>query len=146
VNVNVFESARAAIVSHLKTYLDSAHPSLVVQYDNRDVVNVETQTEPYLCCEVTFMDGEAGSIGSEPLGRYYGAVWLSINVKQGDGSAEALTLLGELAGLFKSQMLANLVYTGVPRPLPGRPGAGWWVSSLRVPFRIQRPMMRMPLA
>jgi hypothetical protein len=135
-NLNVFEDARAAIVTQFKTYWDANHSTVPVQYENRDLVDIEKQTAPYVCCEVIFNDGFAASIGDTPMARYPGAVWLSVHTKEGEGTKLGNQWLGALADLFKAKMLGGLVYTGIARPVPARLFKGWYVQAVRIPFRV----------
>lgn len=128
-----FEDARAAIYARLDTAWTAAHPTVPALYENRLAVDLAGRTDPFIACEILFNDGEQVSMEKTPVLRFFGAIYLSVWVKEKEGTKIALTYLGELSDLFKAASFGG-VNTRAPRPLPGRPQDSWYVSTLRVPF------------
>lgn len=128
-----FNDARAAIYSRLDTLMTASYASIPVRYENRLDVDLSAQVEPFLGVELIFNDGVQASLGRQIIVRYPGAIYLSVFTKQGEGIADALTLLASLADTFKTVTFSGVVCSA-PRPLPARPHQGWYVHTLRVPF------------
>lgn len=128
-----FEDARAAIAGRLNTAMTTSYPAIKVQYENRLGVDLATQVEPYVDAQVKFSDGDQMNMSPTPGSRYRGGIYLSVCVKEGEGTAEAFVLLGFLADTFKTTRFSG-VTTAAVVPLPGRGANGWYVETLRVPF------------
>jgi len=128
-----FADAQAAIYARLNTYWSAAHAGVPVDYENRFLVDLAAQQDPFIACDVLFNDGEQASIEADPMSRYRGAVYLAVWVREGSGTAAAFGFLSELGTLFATKAFGGL-NTQAPRPLPGRRQAGWLVEVLRVPF------------
>lgn len=130
-----FEDARAATYTRLKTYWDVAHPTVPVEYENQDTIDLDQQTAPFLTCEIVYNDSEQIAMGTPGGHRHFGAIWLSFWVKQGQGTALQNTALKELQDLFGEKAFGG-VNTRAARRVPSRPQKAWYVASLRVPFWI----------
>lgn len=128
-----FEDARAAIYSRLDEGMNATYPGTLVVYENRLNVDLSTQTAPFVAAEIHWNDGRQIGMEASPAARYEGAIYLAVYVKEYEGAAAALALLGYLAGLFKAKSFGG-VNTRIARPLPGRPDRGWYAYTLRVPF------------
>jgi len=128
-----FEGARAAIYGRLNTIWAAANPTVPVRYENRLLVDLATETDPFLACEVLFNDGEQISLGITPAHRVEGAIYLAVWVKEDTGTAVPLGLIDGLFDLFKTTAFGG-VNTRAPRPLPGHDHKGWYITTLRVPF------------
>lgn len=128
-----FATARAAVYSRLKTYMDASHPGTKVGYQNRNQIDLATQTAPFITVELVWNDGEQVSMGDLPRARFRGAAWLAVHVKQGSGAAISDGFLKGLSDLFRTKAFSG-VTTMVPIPVPARPAEGWEASALRVPL------------
>lgn len=127
------EDARAAVYARLETDMAANHAGVPVRYQNRNTVNLATQTGMFVTCDMFFNDGEQISVELNPRARYRGSVYLAVLVKEGDGTKKPLDLLWALVALYKTKTFGG-VNTGVPIPVPGREMAGWYSESIRVPF------------
>jgi len=132
-----FEDARAASYARLDGYWPAAHPTIPVQYENRLLVDVAERAEPYVTCAAVFNDSEQMSLGEDGPTRYYGALWLTVYVKENQGVKDSLGYLEELAQLFKRKIFSG-VHTETPIPVPGVPRDGWYVQAVRVPFYFEQ--------
>lgn len=128
-----FEDARAAVYARLKATMAASYPTVPVIYENRVSVDLDDHPGPVVTCQMAYADGEQVSMSQAPIVRYRGAIYLTAECKQGQGTAAALTMLGVLAGAFKTASFGGVV-TKAPRPLPGAEDKGWYVLTLRVPF------------
>jgi hypothetical protein len=128
-----FESARAAIYGRLDTYWTATHPSIPVQYENQKTVDLATQTEPFISCDVVYVDGAQIALADPPGTRWSGAVWLSSWVKEGGGTAGANAHMKEFSDLFGMKIFGG-VNTKAGRRVPSNPHNGWYIQSIRVPL------------
>jgi hypothetical protein len=128
-----FESAQAAVYARVATHMTANHPTVKVDYENRHLVDMTTQKDPFVSCEVIWNDGEQVSMENSPRARYRGSVWLAIHVKEGQGAKVSNQLLTSLSRLFKAVSFGG-VTAMVPVPVPARPAAGWRAQALRVPI------------
>jgi hypothetical protein len=128
-----FETARAAIFNRLDAYCDVAHVGVAVRYENRLLVDLATRVDPFIACEIVYSGGLQASLGTDPLARYSGGIWLSVWQKEDTGTTTSATWLGGLAAHFKAKQFGG-VNTQVPIPIPTREHAGWRVATIRVPF------------
>lgn len=129
-----FEDARAAIYGRLATGMAATYPLVSVEYENRVVIDLARQVDPWISCEIVWSDGDQVSIEDVPMIRYHGAVYLASWVKEGGGTATPLAHLGYLAGLFKTVAFGG-VNTQAPMPMPKlRQLAGWEGHPLRISF------------
>ena len=88
------ESARQSIVAAVEAAKTGfvAYP-LVINYDNRMLVDPQTQTNPYLDVEIFYMSGEQADLSANPRHRVWGQLHLQAVVKEGQGRAKADALL-----------------------------------------------------
>jgi hypothetical protein len=66
---------------------------LVIEYDNRMLVDTATQVNPFLCVDIKFLDGRQADLSSSPIHRKIGQIHLQAVVKEGSGTAKALQLM-----------------------------------------------------
>lgn len=105
----------------------------VIEYDNRILVDTQAQAVPFLCVQVKFMDGVQADLGTNPIHRIYGQIHLEAAVKEGAGSALALTMLGHFyPQLHKKQIGA--IRTAMSTFAPIHPHLGWVYHPILIPF------------
>ena len=109
-----------------------------IEWDNRDTVNMQQQTDPFLCCEFVFNGGRQADLSNKPIHRLTGFIILTAKSKDGAGSAEALTLLSHFYPQIQRRVLGTTAkvhteYADLDRP---RLVQGWWGVSALVPFKI----------
>ena len=66
---------------------------LVIEYDNRIIVDTATQLDPFLVVNIRFLDGAQADLSANPIHRKVGQIHLQAATKEGAGSAKALVLL-----------------------------------------------------
>lgn len=110
----------------------TAYP-LVVETDNRDVVDQAFQVNPYLAISIKPLRGEQAEIGVAPLSKMEGQIQISAVVKDGSGTADAEDLLDFVLPYFHLQNLAT-VQCQAAFPTGGREVKGWWYESAIVPY------------
>lgn len=89
-----FEAARIALTTQFEAAL-AAYPSTApkVQYDNRNLVDISKQIEPYLVFNIVNMTGRQLDLSNKPLSAQYGQLVLTAMAKENTGSSKANTLL-----------------------------------------------------
>jgi hypothetical protein len=130
-----FEDARAAIYARINTGWGATYPTEVIEWENRQTVDRDNSSGPFLAVEVLFNDGYQAELGSAPMVRYNGAIYCVVYVRQGQGSKLGFDRLDYLAGLLGVTAFGG-VNTQAPRPVPGHDEPGWYRHLLRIPFFI----------
>lgn len=131
---NVFEAVRAAAFAKVAAVMSTAFAAVPVQYENRNLIDVEQQQLPWLSVELVWNDGEQATIEHEPITRYEGAIYLTVYTKRGNGTKLAQEVMGRLAREFKRMPSGTLFQTRAARPVPARTWEDWHLQTLRVPF------------
>lgn len=108
-------------------------PSLVIEYDNRIIVDTQTQIDPYLIVQVVLIDGVQADISTDPIHRFYGQLLLAPAVKDGAGSADALKLSDHFVPQLQRKTFSG-VRTLAAKPTPSRKNLGWTLYPTIIPF------------
>ena len=128
------ETARQNIVTAIEAAKTGAPTSnLVIEYDNRIVVNTQTQTDPYLAVHVMFMGGAQADLSDAPIHRVYGQIHLAAVVKEGQGSAKALALLDFFFPQLQRKTF-GIVHTHMADTTPVKTLNGLVYYPILVPF------------
>jgi hypothetical protein len=132
------EAARQAIVTAVEAAKTGAPvPSLVIEYDNRIIVDTQTQSAPFLRVEIKYLDSYQADISHSPIHRFEGYISLQAAVKDGSGAKEANGLLEHFyPQLHKRSM--GIVRTKMASAVPERQHQGWWYYSFNIPFWFDR--------
>lgn len=127
--VQAAEAARAAWVGP---------PSpLVVSYENQKNLDIDRQTEVYLCVDILYVDGQQLSIGKTKALADYGQVHLVAHTKKDAGSLKAQALLSHFRNFFELKNFA-VARTHASRQGGSYPVPGWVCTPLIVPFWFHR--------
>jgi hypothetical protein len=110
----------------------TAYP-LVIEYDNRMLIDHATQVNPYLCVEIKFLGGAQADLSTNPLHRKIGQIHLQAVVKEGDGTAKAYQLLDHFAPLLQRQNL-GAIRTQMTTYVREARQKGWVYYPAIVPF------------
>lgn len=125
--VTAVETAKSTFVTY----------PLVVEYDNRQLVDYSTQTNPFLCVEVKFIEGEQADLSSAPIHRYYGVLLLVAKGKVGSGTAKLLTLLDHFHPLLQRGSF-GMTRTHMATFAPAKEADGWLGIGVVIPFRADK--------
>lgn len=128
------ESARQSIVTAIEA-AKTGNPvtGLIIEYDNRIIVDTQTQTNPYLAVMIMWMRGEQADLSATPLHRMYGQIHLAAVVKEGSGSAAANGLLDWFYPRLQRKSL-GAVRTLMADLAPVKPFQGWQYFPVLIPF------------
>lgn len=112
--------------------------TLLIEYDNRIVVDTKTQKDPFLCVKVKFLDAEQANLSSNPTHRFYGQIHLAAAVPEGSGVSKANLLLAHFYKGMQHSAFGS-VRTLMAMPAPPRPHLGWEYYAMAVPFWSDQP-------
>lgn len=110
----------------------TAYP-LVIEYDNRIIVDTQTQSNPYLCVNIRFVDGWQGDLNPNPFHRLIGFVEMIAHVKEGAGVAKANELLEFFYPKIHRQKLGGAMLE-MAKPAKVDKVQGWRSQAVLIPF------------
>ena len=110
----------------------TAYP-LVVEQENRDVIDQVTQVNPYVGVDVVFYDGQQMDLGPDPLQGIYGQIYLAVCTQEGKGTS-GVTPLMDYMNKALSRRTFSLVKTAVPKPQPYVIKKGWYCQISLINF------------
>ena len=128
------ETIRVDITTAVKAaaLLFTAYP-LIVEYDNREMVDTKTQTDPFLTVEIKMLDGEQADLSSNPTHRMYGQIHMSAAVPMGTGRSMANILLDHFYPRLQRKTLGT-VKTEMAVPANRVEHLGWYYYPVLIPF------------
>jgi hypothetical protein len=128
------EQARIDIVTAIEAAKAGAPVSpLLIEYDNRIVVDTQTQVKPYLAVHIKFMDGRQADLAAKPIHRMSGQIHVAAVAKIGSGSAEALKLLDYIYPQLHQRSM-GVVRCHMSKLAPMSPHLGWNYYPVLIPF------------
>ena len=129
------EDVRQAIVTAIEARKASwADNTLIVEYDNRELVNRDTHVNPFLCVELLYIDGYQASLFPDPVHRILGTIILTAKVKQGSGSKAANDLLDHFYTAIHLTDTITPIRTHAAKLVRAKSEAGWVGESAVIPF------------
>lgn len=129
------EGFRAAVVAAVETLKTSwVDYTLLVEYDNRIVVDTQTQVNPFLCVHIVYTGGEQASLGqTQTHHRVYGSVIVSAAVKLGSGTKQANDLLEHFIPSLHLTSIGGARMWGAS-PEKDKEHRGWIYYPVVIPF------------
>lgn len=127
---SIRQSVATAVGSALTGFTDY---SVVVEYDNRIVVDTQTQIVPFLTVETKLLDGFQADLSDKPIHRLLGQIHLAVAAPEGAGRAQANKLLDHLYPKLQRKKL-GVIHTRMAVPAPERPHLGWVYYPVLIPF------------
>ncbi len=120
------ESARVDVANAIAALI-AAHTSypLVVEIDNREVVDQAQQTVPYLKVQIKWLGGDQKDLADKPFVGQYGQILLAACVKLGSGSKAANDLLDFAVPFFELKSWPTII-TRVFEPMKDLEEKGWY--------------------
>ncbi len=115
----------------------TAYP-IVVEIDNRTLVNQATQVKPYLKAEIKFMGSDQLDLGNASQNvEQWGQIWLTVVSKGGQGTADATALIDFITPYFDLRRF-SLVQCRSVTSVGGKEMKGLWHQPLIVNFYYHR--------
>jgi hypothetical protein len=107
--------------------------SVIIEYDNRNIVDTHRQHDAWLEASVQFVDAYQGDLGPSPFHRHIGVLELSAYVKEGHGTAKALALTDYFSSRLHGRQFGTVrtLFTDMRPPAKQK---GWYISRVGVPF------------
>lgn len=128
------EDIRQALVTAVEAAKVGAPTAgLIIEYDNRIIVDTQTQVDPYLIVQVVLMDGKQADLAEHAIHRFYGQLLLGAAVKEGAGASDALKLLDHFVPQLQRKTFTG-VHTQTAKPTPSKKNLGWTLFSTIIPF------------
>jgi hypothetical protein len=112
--------------------------TLVVEYENRIVVDTKTQTNPFLTVETIILDGSQLEIANAPHHRLLGQIHIAAAVPDGSGASQANRLLDWFIPKLHGKTF-NTVRTKLAVPSKPIPHLGWQYYGVAIPFWSDQP-------
>lgn len=132
------EAYRQQLVSAVEVAKETyANQDLVIEYDNRYLVDMNTQTDPFLCVEVSYAGAAQADLSNKPVHKIAGMLILTAKVREGAGTANAYNLLDHFYEKLQFRVIGDcrMEMANIIRPAKL---AGWWGISAIIPFRVNK--------
>lgn len=132
------ELARQAITSRIEQVkAQYTNPNIIIEYDNRTLVDRATQKDPFIMVDILYLSGEQASIGLDTYVRTYGQILFSSCVKENTG----LKAAAEIVDFFSARLEIrefNSVRTFGASPQKFQETLGWYYLPVVIPFYFDR--------
>ena len=125
--------ARDALAAFIHTNWTAQYPTTPVYWENALRVDLDQVGSMFLRVEIEFNDALQMTFNDVPIRRTFGALYLTLFVKDGEGVRAALACLDYLTNIAKYQRVGGVI---LKTPTPGRRTYkdGWRSYELYVPF------------
>lgn len=130
------DDAREVLYAAVEAAVQQLAPVPLVQWDNRNFVDLETQVDPWVGVEFLITDKQHSGLGNPRFDRYYGHLVVMACVKQGSGIATPLKMVDSICRAVEARNFPTLS-TGVGRPQRPALNKGWHIVTVAVPFDFQ---------
>lgn len=132
------ELARQDIVAAIEAAKVGAPvANLIIEYDNRIMVNTETATDPFLAVRILNLDAYQVDLSPNALHRFEGQIHLAAAVKAGSGAGEANALLDFFYPQLQRKQFGS-VRTLMAKTARPTPHLGWLYHPVLIPFWFDR--------
>jgi hypothetical protein len=127
------EQARQSLVTAVEAVKLTYPSSVIIEYDNRNIVDTHRQHEAWLEVKVQFVDAYQGDLGPNPFHRHIGVLELSAYTKEGHGTAKGLGLVDYFSSRLHGRQF-GAVRTLFTDMRPSSQHKGWYISRVGIPF------------
>lgn len=135
-----YEGARTDMVNAAlaaqATWTGSPSP-LSLAFQNQTTLDVDTQTSPYLCVDLYFIDGDQLSLGKIVTVADYGQIHLVAHVPENQGTLKAGQILSHFRPYFELKTFSTIRTKATMGAAPFQK-SGWYCVPLIVPFWAHR--------
>jgi hypothetical protein len=130
------EAIRSAVVTAVEAAKATFAPgyTLIIEYDNRILIDTQTQTNPYLCVDIRLIAGEQADIADNPIHRIYGSIALIACIKEGAGRKLANDILDHFYPKLQRKTLGGVVRTRMASFEREFSKQGWAYYIAVIPF------------
>lgn len=128
------EDARQALAAAAMTAVNTLVPVPLTEWDNRFLVDLSTQQDPFLSFEFVVTSGTQISLGDQRVDRYRGVFAILACVKEGEGLARALVMAETVSKALQARSIGSVV-TETSSPQRTRCEKGWFIVPVAIPFQ-----------
>ncbi len=114
-------------------YFDANFTDAEKEFENLDVIDPSTRTEPYVSVSMRLGLSEQVTLNPTPITRERGNVQVDIYVKKGTGTKAAYTLGDKVTNVFKRKSISGIEFA-TPSALNPLEVNGWWRLTIRCPY------------
>lgn len=111
---------------------------VVIEYDNRMIVNVDNQTNPFLCVETKIVGGRQADLSANPIRRYVGFFILTAKARLGEGTRKQTELLEFFYTRLDKRKIGPSIIEMADFDGVVRKSGNWTGISALLPFRADR--------
>ena len=119
-------------ISARKASFTGGYP-LLIEYDNIEEFDSQTQVNPYLRVDIKLVDMEQSDISDNPTHRVWGQLILGAGVKEGGGTKPANTILMHFYPHLQRKR-HGIVTTKMATVAPVVSHLGWLYTPILIPF------------
>ena len=112
--------------------------TVLVDYENRDLVDYASQTNPHLAVDIVYYDGKQMDLGAAPTIGRYGQIMLAVCVQEGQGTSRANQLMDHFESALQLKNW-SLVRTHAAKPQRSVNRKGWFCLVTLVDFWYHEP-------
>lgn len=127
------EATRQSVVAAVEAIKSSIPGTPVIEYDNRIIIDTQTQTLPFMMVKLIYADGRQANLAEKPIHRLEGHIQVSAAAKEGDGTALIGSMVDYVMGQLQGKQF-GAVRTRYGRPTPIAPHLGWVYFTVLIPF------------
>ncbi len=127
------EQARAALYAATASAISNLTPTPAVQWDNRNLVDMGSQVDPYLAVDFVVSGGSQKSLGKTKVVRYLGMLVICAAAREGQGVKLLLQWLDALTSPLQMRDIGGVV-TQAAMPQAPKDVLGWHIRPLALPF------------
>lgn len=127
------EAARIALYQAASVAISTLDPVPKVQWDNRNLIDMGSQVDPFLCVDFLVGSGVQKSLGNTKVVRYTGMLAMIALIKEGQGVSAAIRMIDSLAHALQMRSIGGVI-TEAAMPQAAKDIGGWHHRPLVVPF------------
>lgn len=135
-NLDTYRQQLVAAIEAAKATYES-DCDLVIEYDNRNTVNMRTQDTPFLSVEIEYIRAVQGDMSNKPVHKIAGILILTSKVREGAGTSKAYQLIEHFYTSLQFQVIGDCRMEMSDLTKPSKLG-GWWGISAIIPFRVNK--------
>lgn len=129
------EAIRTDIVTAVATAASSFAPfPLVVEYPNRELVDLANQVNPFMRLQIKILEAEQADLSDAPMHRFSGQIHLACATQKGQGVVKVNQALDHVYKLLQRKKLGTYVRTYMAVPAPMLEHNGWCYYPVLIPF------------
>lgn len=130
----MLEAARVALYDATEAAILAMTPVVPdVQWDNRNLIDMGVQTDPFIAIEFIVGSGVQMSLGYTKVVRYTGMLAIVIMVREGEGISTSLKMADQLCPALQMRNIGGVVTQAA---MPQKPSDlnGWHYRPIALPF------------